>query len=282
MSDSIRRGALAVALILVTGLAVAVVTGTGAIPLNQQDPINDSDVVLQAGQNELIDAAAVQDGELSLDLRADNIAAEGLSPGSQLDNAFQIRNKGNNSVAVFIETSSENIEFVDESGNAIKSEETAVSVAPSESVSVGLTVLEKASPEDDISGTFTITVLSPESPENSPASVAATSTSEENPVAAWADVTDPSPAGQYVSVDLNPEGADAAAKVRDLEDGESATIDLQETVAASQVSYDQLSVGVEGDAGTVELQADAIAEPQERELAELSKKNCNLVSPSRI
>ncbi|ESS10838.1 MAG: hypothetical protein A07HR60_02859, partial [uncultured archaeon A07HR60] len=73
--------------------------------------------------------------------------------------------------------------------------------------------------------------------------------------------------------DLDPEDADAAASVSNLDGGENATVDLQEAVAASQVSYEQLSIAVEDDAGTVELQADAIPEPPENEAAELIGDN---------
>lgn len=281
MSNSTRRWALAVTLVLATGLAVAVVTGTGAIPLSQQDNLtDDGDIVLEAGQNQLTDAAAVDssgNGELSVNLDASDVSAEGLSPGSQIDNVFQIRNKGNESVDVFIKDSPANIEFVDENGGAFESNETAVSLGPDESVSVGLKVLDTASP-GTIDGSFTIAGFPIENTDTE--SVGSdttgstgsdtTSSSDGDSVAAVSDIEDDSSDGQSVLVDLDPESADAAARIENLEAGENASVDLQEAVATSQVNYNNLNVAVEDDAGTVELQADAIPEPPEDEAAELT------------
>ncbi len=282
MSKSTRRWALTAALILSTGLAVAVVTGTGAIPLSQQDNLTDEgDVVVEAGQNQLVDAAAVENGELSINLDASEVSAEGLSPGSRVDNVLQVRNKGNESVDVFIKDSPDNIEFVDENGGAFESNETAVSLGPNESVGVGLKLLDTASPGTEIDGSFTIAGFPIENTEtesvgsDTTGSVGSdtTSSSDGDPVAAVSDVEDDSFDGQSVLVDLDPESADAAARVDNLEAGEDASVDLQEAVATSQVNYNNLSVAVEDDAGTVELQADAIPEPPEDEAAELTGDN---------
>lgn len=238
-------------------------TGTGAIPLSQQDNVGDSDVILEAEQNKLINAATVTNGELSVDLRAANITADGLSPGSQLNSVFQIRNKGNESVEVFIESSPDDIEFVDESGSPFQTSETAVSLGPNESVSVGLKLLETATPGTQINGTVTVTVLSPE----------ATETGSGGSAAAASDLEDDRFDGQSVLVNLNPDGADAAASVRNLEGGENATVDLQEAVVTSRVSYNELFVAVENDTDTVELQANALSEPPENEPAGLAGNN---------
>lgn len=270
MSKSTRRWDLTAALILAIGLAIAVATGTGAVPLSQQDEVNTTNVVLEAGQNQLVNASAVQSGELSVNLQAANVTASGLSPGSQIDNVFEIRNNGNEPVDVFIEDSPAQIEFVDETGGAFESNETAVSLGSNESVSVGLKLLETATP-GLIDGTFTVTVLTPESESggSDTSSSSGTSTSFNLPVNNEDDSSD----GSSVQVDLSPEGVDAAARVSDLDGNENATVDLQETVAASRVSYDQLFIAVEDDAGTVELRVDAIPEPPETEAAELTANN---------
>lgn len=247
---------------------MAVATGTGAVPLGQQDDVNNTNVVLEAGQNQLVDASAVQSGELSVNLRAANVTANGLSPGSQIDNVFNIRNKGNQSVDVFIEDSPAQIEFISETGGAFNSNETAVTLDSNESVSVGLKLRENATP-GLIDSTFTVTVVAPETEPSGSDTGSDSQTTSNLPISG----EDDSSVGSSVQVDLDPESADAAARVSDLDGNENATVDLQETVAASQVSYDQLFIGVEDDAGAVELRVDAIPEPPETEAAELTANN---------